>query len=201
MKTKQLVMLAVMTALATVLMFIEIPNPIAPFLKLDVSDVVILFVFTVYGFKSASAVVVMRGLLHALLKGPDAYSAVPYMGSFVVVVASITLVYAFFVARNKFKLDPLFTSAVMVVSLTVVMTIINYFLVTPLYFGWPTVSLADVQGMFTGFLNWDTGGNFDPASGYLNAVLFAYVPFNFIKAALVSFIYFIIEKPLLNAVK
>jgi len=194
MKTKELVMFAILAALATIIMFIEIPNPVAPFLKLDLSDVVVLVAFSIYGIKGAGIVGILKALIHALIKGPDMYSAIPYLGTFIAIFASLTIVVAFWLARDKFKLNKIMTSVVVVVVLTFVLTITNYFIITPAYFGWPTVSLAEVKDMFNGFLNWDTGGSFNPASGYLYAVLFAYVPFNIIKGVAVMGIYTAISK-------
>lgn len=194
MKTRELVTLAILTALATIIMFIEIPNPIAPFLKLDMSDVVVLVAFLIYGLRGASIVGILKALIHSLIKGPDMYSAIPYLGTFVAIFASLVIVYAVWVAREKLKLNNWMTGIVAVASLTVILTVANYLYVTPAYFGWPTVSLSEVKGMFTGFLNWDTGGAFDPTRGYLMAVLFAYVPFNLIKGSLIMVIFFGIDK-------
>lgn len=201
MNTKKLVTLAIMTALATIIMFIEIPNPIAPFLKLDLSDVVVLVAFSIYGIKGASVVGILKALIHALVKGPDMYSAIPYLGTIVAIFASITIVVAFWLARDKFKLNNILTSVVVVTVLTLVLTVANYLFITPAYFGWPTVSLAEVKDMFTGFLNWDTGGSFDPSRGYLIAVLFAYVPFNIIKGTAVIGIFHAINKSIQTALK
>ncbi|XMB86970.1 Gx transporter family protein [Mycoplasmatota bacterium WC44] len=201
MKTKDLVLISILTALATIIMFIEIPNPIAPFLKLDLSDVVVLVAFAIYGWKGAGLVGVLKALIHALIKGPDMYSAIPYLGTFVAIFASLTIVLAFCVSTNRLKLNKIITFGVVVSTLTVVLTVVNYYIVTPAYFGWPTVSLAEVKGMFTGFLNWDTGGTFDPTKGYLMAVLFAYVPFNIIKGSIIMGIYYTVERSLANKLK
>ncbi len=193
MKTKELVMLAILTALATIIMFIEIPT-IVPFLKLDLSDVVVLVAFTIYGIKGAGIVAVLKASIHALVKGPDLYSAIPYLGDIIAIFASITIVVAFWVATDKLKMNKIMTSIVVVLGLSVVLTVANYYIITPAYFGWPTVSVAEVKDMFTGFLNWDTGGSFDPSSGYLYAILFAYVPFNLLKGTIVMAVYYAISK-------
>jgi len=194
MKTKELVTLAILTAMASIIMFIQIPNPIAPFLKLELSNVVVLVAFAIYGFKGALTVGVLKSFINVLIKGPDTYSAIPYLGTMIAIFASITIVVALWLARDKFKLNNLMSSIFVVAAFTIILTAANYFVLTPAYFGWPTVSLAEVKGMFTGFLNWDTGGSFDASNGYFMAVLFAYVPFNVIIGSAVMTVYLVIEK-------
>lgn len=194
MKTRELVTIGILTALSVVIMLIEIPNPLVPFLKFDLSDVVVLVVLLAYGWKTATITVLLRGLLHAWIKGPDPYSAIPYLGNMTAVLASLTIILAFVVARKVLKSKDLVTGIIAVLALTVVLTVLNYFIITPAYFGWPTVSFVDVQASFSGFVAWDTSGRFDATSGYLMAVLFAYVPFNIIKGTMITVAYFLLEK-------
>lgn len=189
MKTKEMVLVAMLTALATVLMLFELPNPLVPFLKIDFSDTIVLLTFAIYGLKSGLVVAVLRLLLFGLIQGNIDGSAFPYVGVFGALMASLSLL-AGYMIFTRLSSSKVLVSVGMIVSLTVVMTTLNYFLITPLYFGWPNVSLAEVQTAFAGFVSFDTGGAFDESGGYLLANLFAYVPFNIIKGILITGLFY-----------
>ena len=191
MSTKRLVLLAMLTALSTVLMLLEQPNPLVPFLKFDFSDTIVLLTLAVFGLKSGLAVAALRVVLFGLIQGNIDGSAFPYVGVFGAFMASLSLI-AGYLLMKRMTTNPWLTALGMIISLTVVMTTLNYFLITPLYFGWPNVSLEDVQAAFAGFVSFDTGGAFDETGGYLLANLFAYVPFNLIKGALVTGLFYVL---------
>ena len=189
MTTKQLVLLAMLTALSTVLMLFELPNPLVPFLKFDFSDTIVLLTLAVFGLKSGIAVAALRVVLFGLIQGNIDGSAFPYVGVMGALMASLSLI-AGYEWVNRLTTNKWVISLGMVVTLTVVMTTLNYFVITPLYFGWPNISLTQVQAAFAGFVSVDTGGAFDQTGGYLLANLFAYVPFNIIKGILITGLFY-----------
>lgn len=189
MKTKQMVLLSMLTALSTVLMLFEIPNPLVPFLKFDFSDTIVLLTLALYGLKSGFIVATIRLILFGFIQGNIDGAAFPYVGVFGALMASSSLI-AGFIIVNRFTKNQWVSMLTMTLVLTVVMTTLNYVLITPLYFGWPNVPFAEVQTAFAGFVSVDTGGNFDATSGYLLANLFAYVPFNLIKGIVVTGLFY-----------
>ncbi len=194
MKTSKLVLMGILTALAAVLMIVEIPNPFVPFLKFEFSDIVIIIAFLVLGLKESIAIAVLKVVVVAMLKGPDPYSAIPYLGSVIAIVASITLVliYKYIFTKENLPVALRYLSSIFI--FTIILTIANYFIFTPAYFGWPTKSLVEVKAMFTGFLESNTESTFMATKGYLKAVVFAYVPFNVIKSSLIIFLSSIVAK-------
>jgi len=189
MKTKQMVLVAMLTALSTVLMLFELPNPLVPFLKIDFSDTIVLLTFAIFGLKSGLVVAVLRLVLFGLIQGNIDGSAFPYVGVFGALMASLSLLLGY-VLFQRITANKVLVSLGMITTLTVVMTTLNYFLITPLYFGWPTVSLAEVQTAFASFVSFDTGGFFEESQGYLLANLFAYVPFNILKGVLITGLFY-----------
>jgi riboflavin transporter FmnP len=190
--TRTLVTISLLTALATVLMLFEIPNPFVPFLKFDLSDAIILVALTMFGIKVGFTVSVLRLVLFGLLQGNADGSIFPYVGLMGAFFATTSLIVGYVLATKVLSLNKVLSSVLMILMLTTVMTVLNYFFITPLYFGWPNQSLAEVQEAFTGFLNFDTGGTFS-SNSYLLANLFAYVPFNVFKGVFITLLFFVLE--------
>ena len=68
-KIRKMVYIAVAAALATILSFVQFPYPVAPYMKFDPNDIVILICTVFLGWPSAVAVVLIRSLVRFLLKG------------------------------------------------------------------------------------------------------------------------------------
>lgn len=190
--TRSMVTISLLTALATVLMLFEIPNPLVPFLKFDLSDAIVLVALASFGLKVGFGVSVLRLVLFGLLQGNLDGSIFPYVGLMGAFFATTALMGGYLVATKVFDLNRWLTSLVMIGSLTSVMLVLNYFFITPLYFGWPNVAFADIQVAFAGFLNFDTGGTFQ-SNSYLLANLFAYVPFNVFKGVFISLVFYVLQ--------
>ena len=182
--TNKLVTLGVLSALGTVLMLIEIPYPLVPWLLLDVSDVVVLVVFMLYGWKEAALVGALKALIHIMVK----FSGTPYaIGEITAVIASMSYVLGMHITTNKLNLNRLFSAIITVLIITITLTTLNYLFITPIYFG---------AWSFIEFKEWIAPDYLDVAVGknYLTFILVAYVPFNLIKGATVMSVYFVIEK-------
>ncbi|WP_125766494.1 ECF transporter S component [Lapidilactobacillus wuchangensis] len=162
------VSVSIFGVLSYLLMLVEIPIlPLFPFLKLDFSDLIPLCGLAIFGFGGASGVVLIRALLHLIMTGFSAQSLIGELGS---VIASLTiLLLAQLILQKQQKGQLNWQRRVLLVIsgtlvLTVVMAILNYFVLTPLY--------IKVTGFKLGM-------------DYLKYVLFAIIPFNLIKGVLV----------------
>ena len=69
-KTRKIVLAAVLAALGMILGLLEIPYPFAPWLNLDLSEVVVLMAISMLGFKTALFVCVCKFFISILFKGP-----------------------------------------------------------------------------------------------------------------------------------
>ena len=190
--TRSLVTISLLTALATVLMLFEIPNPLVPFLKFDLSDAIVLVALATFGIKVGFGVSVLRLVLFGLIQGNTDGSIFPYVGLMGAFFATTSLMGGYLLATKVLSLNKVLSSVVMILMLTTVMTVLNYFFISPLYFGWPNQSFAQIQEAFTGFLNFDTGGTFS-SNSYLMANLFAYVPFNVFKGVFIALLFFVLQ--------
>jgi riboflavin transporter FmnP len=182
--TKRIVTLGILSALGAVLMILEIPYPFVPFLFFDLSDVVVLVVFFMFGWKDAMLVGILKAVIHALTKGAVGPA---FIGQITAFIASMSYVLGMFLTTNKLNRNRYVSAVLTVVLVTVILTIANYLFITPIWFGGRT---------FLDIKDWATPGDFglDVQGGYLTAILIAYVPFNLLKGALVTSVFFIVDR-------
>ena len=89
-ETKNLILLGVFIALGTILMLIEIPYPLVPFLKFDLSELIVLLTVELFGLIPAIMVAFFKSLLNIML----GLSATPmHIGATTAFIASTTLAF------------------------------------------------------------------------------------------------------------
>ena len=182
--TKKMVTLGILSALGAILMIIEIPYPFVPFLTIDLSDVVVLVIFAFYGWKEAALVGLIKTIIHALTKGAVGPM---FIGQITAFIASMSYVFGMYISTNKLNLNRLLSAIVSVMVVTVILTVANYLFITPIWFG--EMTYLDIQG-------WVTPAAFelDISGGYLLTILIVYVPFNLLKGAVITSVYFIVYR-------
>lgn len=182
--TKKIVTLGIMSALGAILMIIEIPYPLVPFLMIDLSDVVVLVIFAFYGWKEAATVGLLKAIIHALTKG--AVGPI-FIGQITAFIASMSYVLGMYISANKLNLNRLLSAVVAVVVVTIILTTANYLFITPIWFGETT---------FLDIRDWVNPGTFelDVEGGYLLTILIVYVPFNLLKGAVITSVYFMVYR-------
>jgi riboflavin transporter FmnP len=188
--TKRIVTLGILSALGAVLMLIQIPYPFVPFLKLDLSDVVVLVVFSMYGWRESLAVGVLKAVVNLLVMGPAGYYAI---GQVVAIMASMSYVLGMYLTINKLKLNKYVGAGITVVLMTLIMVVANYLFVTPIFVG--ELTFLDVRDYLT-----PQAYGFNIEGGYLLAILIVYIPFNLIKGILITGVYISISEVLKKAI-
>ena len=179
--TRNLTTLAILSALGAVLMLFEIPVLV---MAIDVSDVVVLIAFFLFGWKEAAFVGLMKVLVHLLFKGPVGPVAVGQMSAF---LASMGYVAGLALSIKIGLRHRLSQSVVTVLAVTCIMTLANYFFIPPLWFGYPTVyQMGEAVGP----------GDFglSLSAGYLATILIVYIPFNILKGSIVLGLYHILRR-------
>ncbi|GAB2322394.1 ECF transporter S component [Alkalibacterium sp. m-11] len=169
-KTKRLVGIAMLASLAWVISMISFPIlPGSPFLKIDFSDLAVLFGMYVYGPLAGVAIAFIRSLLSYAQKGGEMGFPIGDTAAFIATL-SYTLPLYLIIAKKgtalKFKL---LAGGAASVSLTATMALANWLFIAPAYMA--------VMGLSVG-----------PMRTYL---LFAIVPFNMIKGPIVAVLFFI----------
>jgi len=184
MKTKELVTLSILSALGAVLMIVEIPYPLVPFLAIDLSDAVVLLAFIIYGWKQAGIVGILKAVIHIIVKSPVGPAAIGQITAF---IASMSYVFGMYIFKEKIKFNDVLSAIFTVLTVTAILTVANYLFITPIWFG--GLTFLDIK-------EWVTPESFglSVGGGYLVAIVAAYVPFNLIKGTIIMATYLIVNR-------
>lgn len=201
-KTRKLVLSAGLAALGVILGLLEIPYPLAPWLNLDLSEIVVIMAISILGFKSALFVCVCKFFVSILFKGPVGPIAI---GQITALIASLTICCVYYFLSKYIKFEKEWISYVINMMVTMlifafVMFVLNYLFVTPTYltqkptwytdlpFALDINAFNDQYGTnmvvpeFLGFL-----------SPYGQSIFIIYFPFNFIKGVISAIVYYIVR--------
>lgn len=146
--TRKLLQIAIIGALAYILMFFAFPIiPFIPYIKVDFSDVPILLLTIIQGPLSGIAAAFIRSILHYIQTGGDAGYPIGDLASFLATISFILPVYYIIkpklltrgqanipkarISQNKGRM--LFGYLCSILSLTIVMSLLNYYVITPFY--------------------------------------------------------------------
>lgn len=149
---KKSVLAASFVAIAVVVGMIQIPWPPAPFLSLDFSEVIILACLITLGFRFASITIILRSAVRLLMGlTTTAGTAIPYFGEVVALIASFSIIVAYFIITKITKTShrplidfkeeeperhSLFKNIVNIsfvaTIFTIVMVLFNYFIAIPI---------------------------------------------------------------------
>ena len=220
----KVVFTAILAGLALVVGYIEIRWPIAPWLKLDFSEVIILLSLIMIGFSHTLGVIVIRSVIRWLITADSTNIPFPFFGETVAIIASIVVVLVYMLANfifrdNDYELAKskerrlpypklrnetairVFKDVGKIVFVTIIlaafMVAINFFIVTP--------SFAS-QGQhifFTSFVNSGDYAGMIGGTGLRNYTIFVttlYGPFNLLKFASCLIIFTIIKKQLVKVI-
>jgi riboflavin transporter len=180
--TKKMVALAILAALGIPLMYVSFgPVPAAPWLKFDLSDVVVYIAAVIYGPLGAVLVAFIKSLADFLLKGSEVGIPINQFIAFVSSLAyALPFYYTMVLVKKMIKRNN-HTNKVMVrvipviigtLSLTILLTFLNYVWLTPLY--------LELLGV-------------DLPPRFFNYVVTIYGPFNFAKGAALSGVFLVLS--------
>ncbi|MCC5894945.1 MAG: ECF transporter S component [Alkalibacterium sp.] len=169
-KTKKMVGIAMLASLAWVISMVSFPVlPGSPFLKVDFSDLAVLFGMYIYGPLAGVAIAFIRSLLSYAQKGGEMGFPIGDTAAFLATISYTLPLYLFITKRGLNLKNKIAATAIASTSLTVMMAVANWVFIAPAYMA--------VMGFSVG-----------PMRTYL---LLAIVPFNYIKGILVSIVFFI----------
>ncbi len=175
-KTQKMVGVAMLAAIGYLLMFLAFPViPLFPYMKVDFSDIPILIGTYLFGPIAGITTAFLRSVIHFVTTGGDVANLIGDVTSFVASVAFVLPVY-FITKKSRSKFSLISGLVVGVLSLTVVMSVMNYFVTLPLY----------LKVM-----------NFDVGMAYTKYIVTVVVPFNLIKGAIISTVFLGVHAKLL----
>ncbi len=177
-KLNKLVKVSVLSAIALVLMFIEFPLPIFPgFLKLDISDLPAIFGAFALGIPAGIVIEALKNLLHGLIKTSTA--GIGEIANFVVGSAYVIAAGAIY-SFKKDKRHAVYGLIAGSIAMAVVAGITNYFIFIPLYenvLGFPIPAMIDAARVIN-----------PKITDFKGLIVMSIVPFNLLKAAIISII-------------
>ncbi|MDN2452286.1 ECF transporter S component [Lactobacillus sp. UCMA15818] len=168
--TRRYVISASLAGISYLLMFLSfVVVPLVPYMKVDFSDLPILFGMFILGPLGGIEIALIRSILYFLISGPSIDNLIGVVTNF---IASMTLTLPIFYALRKHH-DARIWNIVRSVflgtmSLTVILSLANYFVIMPLYMSVLGMKLSMPLAKF---------------------VLIGVVPFNLIKGLLVGIVF------------
>ncbi|WP_267201857.1 ECF transporter S component [Limosilactobacillus kribbianus] len=178
-RIQRLVGIACLSALAFILMLFEFPViPVASYLKIDFSDVPVLLGGYMYGPLGGVLIALLKCLIHGMVNGFSVGELIGILSDF---ISSLALLLPFSLIWKKTQWSTKKQLAVGIVSatlvLTVVMSLLNLWVLTPLYMAvWNWKSTLPVSQL----------------------VAVGVLPFNIIKGLLVTIVFAIIASRMQN---
>ena len=187
---RKLVMIALFSAISTILMYFEIPVPfMPPFLKLDISAVPIMVGAFALGPVEGVMMALIKATLHLL---STQTAGVGELADFII-TASFAFTAGIIYKKHKSKKAAAIAAITSVFVITVVGCLANYFVLLPFYAVAYNMPLDAVLGMCAA-----VNPNIDSLFTY---IILGIAPFNFIKGTIVAVITFAVYKRMSKFIK
>ena len=184
---RKMTIIAMMSAIAIVVYYLDFPVPLMPsFIKLDLSNVISLLAGFALGPVEGVAVCLIKNLVHVIIKGMGTTMGIGDIFDFVT-SAAFALTASLIYQRNKNKIQAIKACIVGVVVFTLISLPLNYFIVYPIYFK-AFGGEAAILGMYQEIMP-DVGSIF-------KALCIFNLPFTFVKGVICALITIIVYKPL-----
>jgi len=180
---------AVMTALAVVLMYLEIPLPfMPPFLKFDFSEVPVLVGSFALGPVYGVIIELLKNLIHLPATGTMGIGEASNFLTGSIYVFTAGSIYK----KLRTRKGAVISMAVATLALAVIACPLNFFVTLPLYGSVLNFSTEAIIGMSNAV---------NPLiTSKMNLILWGFLPFNLFKGIVVSFITFWVYKPISNLI-
>ena len=183
--------IALLSALGFVLMaFVRIPYPLAPWLMIEFSDLVVLISYAMYGFTGGFSVSVIKTLLDMLIHGPTGYMGI---GNITALLTSLAYVLGLFITSHVLKLFKkgwkfrLLGYGIIIMLVAVILTALNAVFITPTFLTGQFATCFD-NATIEGVVN-ALGSYFPGVNNYFLLIFIAYFPFNLLKGVIVCALY------------
>lgn len=190
--TKKMICIAMMSAIAIVVYYLDFPVPLMPsFIKLDLSNVVSLFAGFTLGPAAGVIVCLIKNIIHLVIKGFGTTMGIGDIFDFVtsaVFALSAGLVYR----KIHTKKGAVIGCIVGTAAYTLISLPLNYFIVYPIYakaFGGMEAIISAYNAILPGTDN------------LFSALCIFNLPFTLVKGILCSLVTILIYKPLITALR
>ena len=190
--------LAMLSALGFVLMaFAQIPYPLAGWLKIEVSEIMTLIAYALYGLPGGLAVALIKTLLNLAVHGPVGLG----IGDITAFLTSCMFILGLFLTSHVFKWFKkglkfrILSYVVIALIVTFSLTMLNAIVITPSYlsvFGPnPHFSTCFDEGVIQNVVKFIYKNDNSTINGwvYIGVICSIYIPFNLLKAGACCLIY------------
>ena len=185
--TKKMTIIAMLSAIATVIYYLDFPVVFMPsFIKLDLSNVISLLAGFSLGPVSGVAVCLIKNLVHLVIKGMGTTMGIGDIFDFVT-SSAFTLTASLIYMRNKTKLQAVKACIIGVVVFTLISLPLNYFIVYPIYFK-AYGGEAAILGAYKEIM--------PSVDNIFSALCIFNLPFTFVKGVICAVLTVVIYKPL-----
>lgn len=186
--TRKLTYCALFAAIATALMYFELPMPfMPPFLKLDISGVVSLLAAFMFGWGPAVMITLVKDMIHFF---SSTSGGVGQIADFLM-ISTFSIIASYFYRKVHTKKGALSGLAIGSVAMTVMGVVTNKYMLIPFY-----SKLMPIEAIL------EACGAVNPLIGDINTyLLFGAAPFNILKAALLSALTMLLYKRLSVLIK
>lgn len=182
-RTKKLVGIAILASLAWIVSMLSFPIlPGTPFLKVDFSDLAVLFGMYVYGPGAGIVIAFIRSLLSYASTGGEMGFPIGDTAAFIATLSYTLPLYYLLMKKGMSHKYRWLSVGISSVSLTIVMSLMNWLFIAPAYMA--------IMGFGVG-----------PMVTY---IIYALLPFNMIKGFLVGTVFYVAFakiKPMLDRTK
>ena len=190
--------IAMLSALGFVLMaFAQFPYPIAPWLKIEISEIVTIIAYALYGLPGGISVALIKTALNLAVHGPVGLG----IGDLTALFTSMMFVFGLFLTSHIFKWFKkglgfrILSYVVITLMIAVTLTALNAIFITPSYltvFG-PNAHFSTCfdEGVINNVTSYITGKEETDVNGwaYIGLISSIYLPFNLMKAGACFLIY------------
>ena len=185
MALKTITKIAVLSAVSVIIMLLEIPLPFAPsFYKLDLSEIVVMIGAFAMGVVPGIFIELIKVLLNLLINGTIT-AGIGELANFVIGCSYIVPAALIYRHRKTLK-TAILGMSVGTVSITIVGSLMNLFVLLPAYAALANIPFDTLVGMGTAV---------NPAiTDVTTLVLFATAPFNLLKGVVCSVIVLLLYK-------
>ncbi|CAD2075729.1 ECF transporter S component [Phocicoccus pinnipedialis] len=128
--TKNIIIIGILSALSFILMLINVPLPFfPPFLKIDIADIPAYIGFALFGGGVGFLIIILKIVLYAIIAASEPIGPIGNLLASISFLVPIYLIY-----RNKKTNKSLITGILVgTLVLTVILSLLNYFVLLPLY--------------------------------------------------------------------
>ena len=121
-ETRKIALLGILSSIGAALMYIEIPITLFNFLRIDLSDVVVLVVFVTFGFKEGVMVAFVKSFIHFLFPGTNPTYGIGEIAAF---IASVSYIGGYYIAKNRLSLNKLHSAIFSIIVMSLFLTFLD----------------------------------------------------------------------------